>query len=289
MRRLIRTIIPMIFFAVAALIHLSIPDGWGDRDGLVLILGLLGTMVVLADMIEVTLGKVFNPYSHLWCFIIAPGTILHEVGHLLGCLLTGTKVNEFRLFKPNPNTGQLGYVSFAFKKSNANWSVIKGLIIAMAPFFSGAAVLTALLYLIAPELQLPSVKMESISSLHEELLKLYEALQAGILDDDRLGYGKYLAIYGIMVIGSGAAPSTTDFTVPFKQGARRWVGAVFAVVFLVLVCGGTLLLPSFGRGLVSVLSLAAACQFFSLSCVVTIRLTVGAIGYVFMRRPEHTA
>jgi hypothetical protein len=289
MRRLIRNLIPLSFFAIAALIHQFIPTTWGDRDGLVLIMALLGSMILLADMIEGSLGRVFNPYSHLWCFIIAPGTILHEVGHLTACKLTGTKVNEFRLFKPNPNTGQLGYVSFAFKTSQANWSVIKGLIIAMAPFFSGAVVLTGLLYLIAPGLQLPDIKIDSLTRLHEELLKLFEALKEGIMNDDRLGYGKYLAIYGIMVIGSGAAPSTTDFTVPFKQGARRWIGALFAMIFVILLGAATLFIPKVGHKLVSVLALAAACQFFTLGCVVLIRMTVGFVGYLFMRRPERSA
>lgn len=286
MRRLIRNLIPLSFLALAFCIHQFIPVTWGDRDGLALIIALLGTMIILADMIEASLGKVFNPYSHLWCFIIAPGTILHELGHLLACFLTRTTVTEFRLFSPNPNTGQLGYVNFGFKQSEAKLSVIKGLIIAMAPFFGGAAALTGLLYLLAPDVvtNMPKIEVASMSALSGELQELYNNLKVGILNNSNgPTWLKYVAIYGILVIGSGAAPSTTDFTVPFKQGARRWVGGILALVFLAALSACALQFPSLSQGLVSVLALAAACQMVSLSAVISIRLSVGTFGFLFLR------
>lgn len=286
MRRLIRNLIPLSFLAIAYGIHAFIPASWGDRDSLALIIALLGTMIILADLIEASLGKVFNPYSHLWCFIIAPGTILHELGHLTACFLTRTTVTEFRLFSPNPNTGQLGYVNFAFKQSEAKWSVIKGLIIAMAPFFGGAAALTGLLYLVSPDVitNMPKIEISSISALSGELEELYNNLKVGIIDNNSgPSWVKYLAIYGILVIGSGAAPSTTDFAVPFKQGARRWLGAILALVFLASLSFCALQFPSLSQNLISVLALAAACQMVSLSAVISIRLSVGTFGFLFLR------
>lgn len=279
-----RWLLPIGFLAVAGLIHTFVPVEWGERDGLVLVISLLGVMVLLSDLIEISFGRIFSPMSHLWCFIIAPGTILHELGHWVACHLVGLEVTEVSLFRPNPETRQLGHVAFKMPAAPARWSVIQGLVVAVAPFFSGTAAMLGLLWLISPNLEYPALELDSLTALTDDAERLYEVLREDFKGaDDRLGYAKYLVVYGLLVVGSGAAPSTTDFLIPFRQTARRWLGGVFAAVFLGLLAGLLLQLPAVTRTLVSVLALAATCQLVSLFVSFAIRLKVVALSRLLGR------
>lgn len=268
------TLLPLAFFLVAFLCLNFLPPEWGDRRALATILALLGAMILFSDMIILGLGRIFSPYSSFWCFIIAPGTILHECGHLLACYLTGLKVKKFRPFSPNPDTGQLGYVSYAVPPPPARFSVIQGLIVAMAPFASGALAIWGLLVLIAPDFSLPVVQVEDLSGLQGELERIYEQLRDGLYENESLGPWRFLALYGILAIGSGAAPSTTDFTIPFRQGARAWVGAVIGLVFLALLTAFVLKLPNYAQPIIGLLAIATASQLVTLGIVFSIRAVV---------------
>ena len=89
------------------------------------------------------LGKGF------YLLIMWPGVIVHELSHLIGCLLTGTRVFEVKLFSPreeSPGNLVLGYVTHA-KPRNP----FAQFIVSAAPFFGGAAALWGILYFIAPK------------------------------------------------------------------------------------------------------------------------------------------
>lgn len=273
-----RWFMPLVFFALAFGAQALVPDSWGERDDLTRFMAFLGLMIFLADLIVLSLGRVFNPYSHLWCFIIAPGTILHELGHYVACLATGLEVTELRLFKPNPDTGQLGNVKFRFPEGPGRFSVVQGILVAMAPFITGALALYALCALIAPDVGLPALKTTDPWAIKDDLVSFYQELWRAFQGADHLGPWRYLALYGVLVIGSGAAPSTTDFLVPLKQSARKWLGALVGLLFLAGLGALILKVPAVARPVIAVLALAAACQMLSLSVTLSLRLLVALLG-----------
>ena len=42
------------------------------------------------------------------------GTIIHELGHALFCIIFRHKITEMKLFDPDPETGTLGYVQHTY-------------------------------------------------------------------------------------------------------------------------------------------------------------------------------
>lgn len=54
-------------------------------------------------------------FSDRYYYIVSPGIIIHEIGHALGCILTGTKIHKFVPFCPQKD-GTLGKVEYIAKK-----------------------------------------------------------------------------------------------------------------------------------------------------------------------------
>ena len=68
---------------------------------------LFALQVFINDTLEAILSSKF--YRTWWFkFIIAPGTILHELCHLLAALASGCKVSSVSLFRINPASGTMG-------------------------------------------------------------------------------------------------------------------------------------------------------------------------------------
>ena len=53
--------------------------------------------------------------SNRYYYIVSPGIIIHECGHALGCILTGTKIHKFVPFCPQKD-GTLGEVEYIAEK-----------------------------------------------------------------------------------------------------------------------------------------------------------------------------
>lgn len=57
-------------------------------------------------------GALLNSSRFIW--ILAPGTIIHELSHLIICILFGLPINKVVLFHYEPETGSLGHVDYSF-------------------------------------------------------------------------------------------------------------------------------------------------------------------------------
>jgi hypothetical protein len=77
------------------------------------------------------------------------GTPIHELGHLLFCIIFLHKVETVKFFEPDPLTGTLGYVSHTWSRKNP-WQVLGNFFIGVGPVMLGCTILFALFYLLIP-------------------------------------------------------------------------------------------------------------------------------------------
>ncbi len=84
----------------------------------------------------------------VYLLVALPGTVVHELSHYLGCLLTGTRVSELRPFSPHREGERfvLGHVRHARPRGP-----LSAFIIGTAPFWGGAAVLWFFAWLLTPD------------------------------------------------------------------------------------------------------------------------------------------
>ena len=95
-----------------------------------------------------SLGKAFGQggtYLVAWL-----GTPIHELGHIIFCLIFGHKITKVELFSPDPKTGTLGYVNHQWNKSNP-WNVLGNFFIGIGPVIVGNLALLGLFYLLVPD------------------------------------------------------------------------------------------------------------------------------------------
>ena len=94
---------------------------------------LFTAQITLSDALENILISKVGYRTKWFTLLLAPGTILHELCHLMAALATGCTVTKAALFKPNPSTGVLGFVSYT--QPDDKWVVFREFIVGFAPFF----------------------------------------------------------------------------------------------------------------------------------------------------------
>lgn len=77
------------------------------------------------------------------------GTPIHELGHMLFCIVFLHKILAVKFFEPDPVTGTLGYVKHTWNHKNP-WHVLGNFFIGVGPVLLGCAALFALFYLLIP-------------------------------------------------------------------------------------------------------------------------------------------
>ncbi|TET16681.1 MAG: hypothetical protein E3J78_08505 [Candidatus Cloacimonadota bacterium] len=90
-----------------------------------------------------------------WCGVLPLaiiGTPIHELSHAIVALLTGHRIQELVLFRPNFLTGELGHVKHSWNEKNPFHRYISNPLIAIAPFFGGSIILFLLTKLLMPQL-----------------------------------------------------------------------------------------------------------------------------------------
>ena len=77
------------------------------------------------------------------------GTPIHELGHVLFCIIFLHKIETIKLFQPDPVTGTLGYVTHTWNKKNP-WHLLGNFFIGVGPVLLGCAALLGLFYFLIP-------------------------------------------------------------------------------------------------------------------------------------------
>ena len=136
------------------------------------------------------------------------GTSIHELGHVLFCLIFMHKIIKVEFFKPDPLTGTLGYVSHTWNHSNP-WHVMGNFFIGIGPVILGCVALFGAFYFLIPN---SSQVWDSITSKVNEV-------------DSSYSIGSYFTI----LRGSALAMAELIFTIPNLTGWRFWVFCYLAI------------------------------------------------------------
>jgi hypothetical protein len=173
------------------------------------------------------------------------GAPVHELAHLVGAVLFLHKIKEVKLFKPDPKTGTLGYVSHSYKPRSIYQAFIGNSVIALAPFFGGSALLYLLVKIMVPDFSLygqhvPPIDhltygnmfyMQSYYGYFKSTWSFFAYLGDRIFSNDLLrGWKFYVAIYLIFCISCYLSPSREDFRLFWKP-----FSLFFGVVVLVIM------------------------------------------------------
>ena len=73
------------------------------------------------------------------------GTVVHELGHALFCLIFGHKITDLKLFSPDSETGTLGYVKHSYNRKNI-YQLVGNFFIGIGPILLGSAVIFLFCY-----------------------------------------------------------------------------------------------------------------------------------------------
>ncbi|MBI5465760.1 MAG: hypothetical protein HY974_00535 [Candidatus Kerfeldbacteria bacterium] len=146
--------------------------------------------------------------ERLYLILLWPGVVVHELSHLLGALLTLTRVTGFSLW---PRGGVLGSVTH-----EASGNPLTLILVSIFPLLGGTFVLWVLVLLLVPgaPTAAPVVALahgfiativEYISAWWRFVADLWSALDFGT-------WQSWLFLYLVLVIGAHLAPSNRDLT-----------------------------------------------------------------------------
>lgn len=75
------------------------------------------------------------------------GTIVHEFGHAIFCVIFRHKITDLKLFDPDPETGSLGYVIHSYNPASI-YQLVGNFFIGIGPILLGTAIIYLLSYLL---------------------------------------------------------------------------------------------------------------------------------------------
>ncbi len=195
-------------------------------------LSIYGTVLlpqVVVCLLLLFLGRFMN--TRLWksfdwkgvMFLAWLGTPVHELSHLLGCIIGRNRIEEFALFKPDRQSGSLGYVKHSYRSDSFYERVIGNTIVAIAPFFGGALVIYLLTHSLYPQVLLrledmPTLSWQTFASwsaftdFFADWEKPLKALYAMLSDERNLkDWGFWVYIWAMISVGAHLSPSRSDF------------------------------------------------------------------------------
>jgi len=169
------------------------------------------------------------------------GTMIHELGHAVFCVLFRHRINKMKLFSINPTSDKLGYVNHSYNP-NSIYQSIGNFFIGIGPILFGSVVIYGLSQLLLRSDILQSIEtlriqstdagvwdysLQAVASVWNGVRTLYADLFTGEnLTDWRL----YLFLYIVFCIGSSITLSPGDM-----KGAGRGLAAFIGVLFLLNV------------------------------------------------------
>lgn len=125
------------------------------KTSLVQIFCFLGIFIGIGILLGFLEKKINNNMQRAfgWNGVLATaiiGTPIHEIGHMLMCVIFNHKINRVCLLNTSGENGCLGYVQHSYNKSSI-YQRVGNFFIAMGPLFSGLIALLTSMYFLIPK------------------------------------------------------------------------------------------------------------------------------------------
>ncbi len=235
----------------------------------------------LERLVQRHLSRHFGWGSILWTGWL--GTPVHETSHALLCLVFGHRIEEMALFKPDRESGRMGYVRHSWNPGNP-YAVVGNFFIGVAPLAGGALVLYLFLWIFFPDAargaldaagMAEAIARGAFLEAGRSLFGMVTGVLGGIFTPAAFGHWKlWVFLYLVLCVGSHLAPSLQDY-----RGARR--GAL--VLLLLLLAGNLVFLVLGGKEGVLMASgarvLGPALALFFLAAVLNSAIAVLVLGF----------
>ncbi len=177
-------------------------------------------MNLVSGSVELKAYQVLGRRGYLWGFGWL-GTMVHELGHAVMCVLFGHKIHKIVLFNPDPNSAALGFVEHSHNPKNI-YHIIGNFFIGIGPIILGTLVIYTISLLLLPESF--NTYAANLKITHEILLgwdsvkefgwDAYEVFQRFLSDSlttEALSNWKiYIFCYALFCIGSSMKLSSSD-------------------------------------------------------------------------------
>ena len=211
----------------------------------------------------------------VYWYIVAPGVACHETGHVVGCLVTGSKILEFVPFT-RKDDDRLGYV--IHEQKSGLWGGIASFIISSGPVWFGCLMIALLSRFFAGVVRVgrygdffANNAMPSVGEYVCGLARATSGLLSTLFVDGTWGWGFALWFYLVFCIASEIGLSKVDIQ-------HMWRGmTVIALAFL-----GLNLIPVVGK-LVSVGMFVALPWFFKFHVLMLAALALNVALLLVMR------
>ena len=204
----------------------------GFLNGLYLMaLGLLPYILLAFFMqfmsMSMRMGIAKGKLGTLLLYLTAPGVIIHELGHVLFCLIFGHKVLEVKFFENDPDRNRLGYVNHRYNPASF-YQRIGNFFIGTGPIWFGVGCIFLFSILLLPS---------GMIGIGEDLPELLKNFFSGFLSGDFwLSWKTWLWFYLSFSITVHITLSKSDF-VGAWDGLFLVIGLVFLCSLLLGWCG----------------------------------------------------
>ncbi|MHC5038887.1 MAG: hypothetical protein ACYTHM_16375 [Planctomycetota bacterium] len=235
----------------------------------------------LERAVQKSLARHFGWGSILWTGWL--GTPVHELSHAFLCLVFAHRIEEMALFKPDKESGRMGYVKHSWNPQNP-YAVVGNFFIGIAPLVGGALVLFLFLWVFFPAAARGAVSGSGIMAslaggdlfgAGQSVARMVSGVLRHVVTGPNLASWQFwVFLYLVLCVGSHLAPSPADY-----RGASRG-----AIVLLLLLLGFNWAFLAFGGepgGLVhiSIRLLGPALALFILAAVLNGGIALLVLGF----------
>jgi hypothetical protein len=234
-------------------------------------------MYYISNLLRIQTVSLFG--FRFFLYFTAIGIAIHELGHALFAVLFGHKVEELKLFAPDPYSGTLGYVRHSYRRDNL-YQLIGNFFIGIGPIlFCTIVIYLASWLLIGPQVFAPlsSVQMDASAFRSAAQFEAFirdtfaHAMQVfGLLLQPGVGgwWQRIVFLYLVLAIGPHIMLSPQDIS-----GA--WSGFVVFLGLVLLFNLFTLWIGDWATKYVEWIGLSYS--FFYAIMIFTIILNVGVV------------
>lgn len=169
------------------------------------------------------------------------GTMIHEIGHAIMCIIFGHQIVEMELFNLDPENGALGYVRHSYNQDSI-WANIGNFFIGIGPIILGSLVVYfAASFLVSKSFFTPlenlHISIANFSSLDAVTALFINSKKTFLLLADKMftlenlwNWKFWLFIYILFVVGSSMNLSWADI-----EGASYGFGAIFTLFIFISI------------------------------------------------------